>query len=141
MADLCEYKFIIKGKKNACYAFFGSQIYADEKEIVKESGTDENYTLCFCGDCKWAPNFSDNDWNTEAPIVIPEDPIEAMEQMDCMDYGVPSRSKAFQVEVIGCWSPEEEFVEYFHYINGEYKNDEDLIESSFDDDFDEGFEE
>ena len=141
MADLCEYKCIVKGKKNACYAFFGSQICADEKEIVKESGTDENYSLYFYGDCKWALNLSDIDWNPSSPVILPKNPQKAMAEMESLDYGVPSRSKVFQVEVIGCWSPDEDYTEYFHYINGEDMNDEDSVESTFDDEFDEDFEE
>ena len=42
MANICEYKVKVIGRKNACYAMFGSFHQFDNKEILQESGTDDN---------------------------------------------------------------------------------------------------
>ncbi len=53
MANICEYKVIVKGRKNACYAFYGSMSCMDYKEIVSEKGTEDKYEMFFIGNCKW----------------------------------------------------------------------------------------
>lgn len=52
MANICEYKGIVKGPKNACYAVFGSLSCMDDKEIVEEKQLEDEYYLRFEGYCK-----------------------------------------------------------------------------------------
>ena len=67
-----------KGKKNACYAFFGSMSCVEEKWIVEEGGTDEAYTVQFEGNCKWAVDAYCTPWDGEFPVILPENADEAM---------------------------------------------------------------
>ncbi len=123
MANICEYKVIVKGRKNACYAFVGSMSALDEKEIVEESGTDELYTLRFEGSCKWGVDAYCHPWDGEFPVVLPEDADDAMEEAEnkYWYHTVQERSKMFEVEVL-CNSADidEAIGEIFeHYRNGE----------------------
>ncbi len=52
MANICEYRVLVKGKRNACMAFFGFMPCLDDKRILSERGSDEHCTLLFEGDCK-----------------------------------------------------------------------------------------
>ena len=49
MANICSYKVLVKGRKNGCYAFYGSMQTLDGKSIIDETGTDEDYELRFEG--------------------------------------------------------------------------------------------
>jgi 1,2-phenylacetyl-CoA epoxidase PaaB subunit len=128
MANYCEYKVIVKGKKNACYAFFGSMSCADDKQIVEESGTDDNYVARFEGCCNWAVDAYCTPWEGKFPVELPENAEDAYQEgEDKYWYNtVRERSKMFEVEVL-CNSADVEDYDprygpdaYFeHYINGE----------------------
>lgn len=128
MANYCDYKVIVKGKKNACYAFFGSMSCVEEKWIVEEGGTDEAYTIQFEGNCKWAVDAYCTPWDGEFPVILPEDADEAMAVAEEKYWynTVKERSKMFEVEV-WCNSADVEdydpnmgpFEIFEHYINGE----------------------
>lgn len=101
MANICEYKVIVKGAMNACYAFFGS-MPAYENEIVCEFGTDDDYTLHFEGNCKWNVDaYCDTPWTDPVPVQLPEDKHEAMAlaQEKYANYTVRDRSRMFGVAV------------------------------------------
>jgi len=123
MANICEYKVIVKGKKNACYAFYGSMSSLNNKLIIEEEGTDEEYLMKFQGDCKWSVDAYCEPWDGEFPVLLPEDFSDACSKAED-DYWyktVRDRSKMFEVEV-WCNSADVDFPvqEYFeHYINGE----------------------
>lgn len=128
MANYCDYKVIVKGKKNACYAFFGSMSCVEEKWIVEEDGTDTAYTIQFEGNCKWAVDAYCTPWDGEFPVILPEDADEAMAVAEEKYWynTVKERSKMFEVEV-WCNSADVEdydpnmgpFEIFEHYINGE----------------------
>ena len=122
MADICEYKAKVVGKKNACYATFGSFPFMDSKTIEKEYGTETDYTLFLHGYCKWTVDQYASDYDGPKDIVIPEDPDEAA-KFGAEYHGttVRSCSELFNVE-IWCNSadidaPDGVFSE--HYISGE----------------------
>ena len=122
MANTCGYKVIVKGKKNACYAFFGSMPYFDEKIINSESGTEEEYTLKFQGYCDWDVDSNCGPWNGGFPVILPENYLEAEQEAENKyeDIIVQERSKMFEVEV-WCNSmdlDDPEFYTYEHYISG-----------------------
>ena len=81
MANFCEFKFEIRGKKNACYAFLGSTS-CDDYSIDHESGTEDNYVIQYSGSCKYSPDAYCKDWEGETPVVIPENAKEAYEKAD-----------------------------------------------------------
>ncbi len=123
MANVCEFHMIVKGKKNACYAFYeGQNNY--EKWIEEEDGTDEEYTMQFFGTCKWSVDQYCGDYSGECPVELPDDLDEAIEfvqEMEVWDYNVESRSRMFSVEVM-CNSRDAEgdpeHAYYQHYKNG-----------------------
>ena len=127
MANICDYKVIVKGKKNACYAFYGSMPAYNDKYVVEAEGTDDNYTLRFNGDCKWSVDQYSKAWNGRSPVALPDDPDEAMEeaQEKYCDIYVQDRSKMFNIEVL-CNSADIEDVDprkgpdeiFEHYKNG-----------------------
>ncbi len=122
MANVCAYKVIVKGKRNACMAFFGSMPCLDDKSINSDTGTDENCTIFFVGDCKWSVDSYCSNWEGDFPVEIPENPDDAYELAEERYHGITvrERSKMFNVEVI-CNSAdiEDYFGEtYEHYING-----------------------
>jgi hypothetical protein len=128
VANCCSYKVIVKGKKNACYAFFGSMPCMDGKQISREFGTDENYTVKFNGGCKWSVDAYCTPWQGNFPVKLPEDAKEACNEAweKYRDKSVQERSKMFEVEVmcnsadIDDYDPEFGLGElYEHYINGE----------------------
>ena len=127
MANICKYKVIVKGRKNACYAFYGSMPAYNYNNIIEESGTDENYTLRFSGDCKWSVEQYSKAWEGSFPVVLPDNPDEAMKeaQEKYCNIFVQDRSQMFNVEVlcnsagIEDFDPAEGPEEIFeHYING-----------------------
>ncbi len=123
MANICEYKVIEKGKKNACYAFFGSMSVLDNKWVTDESGSNEEFTLRFQGDCKWSVDSYCEPWEGECPVQLPEDAEEAQYEAEEKYWykTVKDRSRMFGVEV-WCNSADVDFPvqEYFeHYISGE----------------------
>lgn len=123
MANICSYRVIVNGKKNSCYAFLGSMSCLDNKEIVNESGNDQDYTLHFEGNCKWAVDYGCNTpWEGDFPVKLPDDYEEAREiaEIEYWYNTVQERSKMFEVEV-WCNSAdiEDSTYELFeHYKNG-----------------------
>ena len=79
MANICEYKVKVKGKKNACYAFYGSMSVMDYKDMDRESGSGSNFELTFAGNCKWAVDSYCKPWdgdfsvNFRKGIIFPSD--------------------------------------------------------------------
>lgn len=128
MANICEYKVIVKGRKNACYAFFGSMSCLDDKWIAEETGTQEQCTIRLEGNCKWAVDAYCRPWEGETPVVLPEDAENAMTEGEnkYWYYTVRDRSRMFGVEVwcnsadIEDYDPDLGPCEVFeHYICGE----------------------
>jgi len=123
MANICRYKVVVRGRKNGCYAFYGSMSSLDNKWIVEESGTEDDYSVTFHGDCKWSVDCYCQPWEGECPVQLPEDAEEAQyEAEDKYWYKtVKDRSRMFAVEVL-CCSADVDFPvqEYFeHYVCGE----------------------
>lgn len=126
MANVCKYKGIVKGKKNACYAFFGSMPCLDNKEMIEEYGTNDDYCINFEGDCKWSVDAYCSPWEGSFPVQIPEEPAEALEKgFDFWNYTVREKSKMFNVEVLCNSADAEDYdhhygpTEYFvHFMNG-----------------------
>ena len=127
MANYCDYKVIVKGKKNACYAFFGSMSCLEDKWIKEEDGTDDAYEIYFEGNCKWSVDAYCTPWTGECPVSLPEDADEAMDVAEEKYWykTVRDRSKMFEVEVwcnsadVDDYDPDEGPDEIFeHYVNG-----------------------
>ena len=128
MANCCAYKVLVCGKKNACYAFFGSMSSMDSKSIVEEHGSDSNYTLRFEGNCKWSVDSYCTPWSGDIPVELPDNAVEAQQVAETkyLYNTVQERSKMFEVEVFCNSADIEDFLgEIFeHYINGQDKGGE-----------------
>lgn len=145
MGNSCDYKLIVKGKKNACYALYGSMPCFDDKWVKKESGTDDNYIMYIAGNCK---NFVDcycKPYKGTYPVEIPEDPEEAYSfaEPDYWYYTLKECSKIFNVEV-ACNSGDDDchfegMDLYEHYLNGEEIKDDCPDELLFKEDRSEGY--
>ena len=101
MADTCKYKVIVKGKKNACYAFYGSTPFLYDKSIISEKGTDDKYEMHFQGNCKYAIDMYCHENPNVAPVELPADYKEAQQKGidDYMYNTVQNRSILFDLEV------------------------------------------
>ena len=143
MANICKYKGIVKGRKNACYAYFGSMSCLDDKWIIEEEGTDEQFTMRFEGDCKWSVDAYCEPWDGECPVQLPEDAEEAREEAEDKYWykNLRDRSRMFGVEIMCCHAdvdfPVQEY--YEHYINGEDAGGERPEELKVIEDPEEGF--
>ena len=129
MANICEYKVIVKGKKNGCYAFYGSMPVLDDINITKEKGTDDNYEMHFEGDCKWSVDSYCSERKESGPVEIPSDPQEAWEYgQDNWGFTVQDRSEMYDVEVICNSADVEDFDDepyqiFEHYYSGKPAKD------------------
>ena len=124
---ICEYKAIIKGKKNACYAFMGSMPAFEGVAVYEEKGSDAEYYIRIGSECKYKVDAYCDPWDGSFPVQIPDDPDEAYDagQREYSFRTVRDRSKMFMVEVlcnsadIDDFDPDEGPIEIFeHYVNG-----------------------
>ena len=124
MANICEYRVKVKGRKNACYAFYGSMSCMDYKEVDNESGSGNSFTLMFSGNCKWSVDSYCKEWDGECPVNLPADPEAAYNEAEEKYWykTVQDRSKMFDLEV-WCNScdidGDPDIAIYEHYKNGE----------------------
>mgnify|MGYP002518457626 FL=1 len=121
MANYCDYKGIIKGPKNACYGAFGCLEAYDDKQIVQGSGTPENYTLRFEGNCKWSMQHYAKPWTGSWQYQIPEDPMDAlMYAEENHDLRLADISRLYQVELLCNWGAFEtdNRTTFEHYVLG-----------------------
>lgn len=122
MANLCVFKIIVKGKKNACAAFYASTVSNGGLSVKEERGTADNYYLRFEGGCNWAVDYRSKKWDGPCPVELPEDIQEAREKAvwNYSDYSLQDRSRMFRVEVqcnsgdIDCFDG----ARYVHYRSG-----------------------
>ena len=132
MANICEYNVLVKGKKNGCYAFYGSMPVLDDIQILEEKGTDDNYEMRFNGDCKWSVDSYCTTRKENGPVSdLPEDYEEAYDYgQDRWGFTVQDRSEMYDVEVY-CNSADvedyddEPYQIFEHYIKGEEQPDSD----------------
>jgi hypothetical protein len=118
MANICVYKAIVKGKKDACYAFYWSMSVLDGISIKEKGGSDDDYMIRFEGDCKWTVDQYCKPWEGSFDIDIPATREEALKYQEIT---VQERSLLFKVEVL-CNSADIEEANYElfeHYIAGE----------------------
>ena len=104
MANICSYRIQVKGKKQACYAFYGSIPVLDSKSILNESEDGDDYMIQFEGDCKWDVDMYTHS-DEESPVFalsdLPEDCDEAFDfGLDYWDISLRSKSRIFNVDVI-----------------------------------------
>ena len=118
MANICKYKVIVKGKKDACYALYWSMSVMDGISIEDEGGSDDDYMIRFEGNCKWTVDAYCKPWDGSFDVDIPATLEDALKYRGIT---VQERSRLFKVEVL-CNSAdmvEEDYELYEHYISGD----------------------
>lgn len=121
MAKVCKFKIIVKGKANACAAFYTSKP-SYGATVVEEKGTPGNYYLHFEGSCKWKMDYGAKRWNGSFPVVLPED-IQGAGKLavrNYSEYSMQDRSRMFQVEVLCNYAvlDNDDGAHFVHYKNG-----------------------
>lgn len=129
MANFCEFKFEIRGKKNACYAFLGSTS-AEDHSIDHESGTEENYVIQYSGSCKYFPDAYCKDWEGDTPVAIPADAKAAFDEAyKYIPYNLQSRSKMFGIEALCNYCDIDGLQEAMEYTGEEFDFSEGIGDS------------
>ena len=129
MANYCEFKFEIRGKKNACYAFLASTS-AEDYEIDLERGTENNYMIRYFGSCKFYPDAYCKDWEGDTPVAIPNDAKAAFEKAKkYTPYNLQSRSKMFGVEALCNYCDMDGLQEALEYMDEEVDLSEGISDS------------
>lgn len=129
MANICQYKGRIRGKKKACYAAFSGISAYDEKCVADTSGTDDDFLLEFRGDCKWRlDTYCDKVWEGKIPVELSGYSIDELGNGSVVDfwyYGMNQLSKMMDVEIeVISWSGESSFQAYSHYRSGKVLTEE-----------------
>lgn len=122
MANLCKFKIIVKGRKNACAAFYASTVSNGGLSVMEEHGTVDNYYLRFEGGCNWSVDYRSKKWDGPCPVELPEDIQEAgvKAKQAYSDYSLQDRSRMFRVEVLCNSGDVDDFdcARYVHYRSG-----------------------
>ena len=125
MANICLYKIKVIGKKISCYALIDMMpLYDGEKEIIEESGNDNNYTLIFSGTCKWDVNSYTKE--IKDLKVASDEEIKNVKDGDYWGMTLKDKSKYLDVDIY-CNSKDIEdstYAIYQHYCSGKTINDE-----------------
>lgn len=126
MANICLYKIIVKGTRDACYALVNMMpLYSGEKECIEESGTDQEYSLFFTGDCKWNVDAYTSWDETKTGPYTPE---EIANIQDGFGWNFPLKQKSLLLDCeIFCNSKDIDgggWADYVHYNKGEEILDE-----------------
>lgn len=125
MANICMYKIKVKGSRQACYAFINMMpSYSYEKEILDESGTDEDYELILRGDCKWGVSAYTSPMENPQPFTQEE--LDAVQDGDHWDKTLKDKSVLLDCEIF-CNSKDiddSSWAIYEHYNRGAVMRDE-----------------
>ena len=100
MANNCNYRFIVQGPQNACYAFLATVTDLDG-EVVEEGPINNEYFLSYAGVCAWYVDAHCKPYNGVMPVALPVDPQETYDYAAKAfpNIDTRSRSEMFQVDV------------------------------------------
>lgn len=125
MANICRYKIMVKGRKQACYTLVNMMpSYSYEKEYLLEEGSEDDFTLIFIGDCKWSVSSYTSPMPNPKPFTREE--LDAVEDGDHWDKTLRDKSILLDVDIYcnskdiddSCWAI------YEHYNRGKVIYDE-----------------
>ena len=96
-----EYKIMIKGPRNACYAFMGSTKSIDEPKIISETVNDRETIIVFYVKNHFPFDMYCKDFTGDKPVALPDDKDVAFQEAKnkYLHYTVQERSAMFNVEV------------------------------------------
>ena len=122
MANYCDYEIRAKGAKKSAKLLFNMIPTMDDIYIENEGGSDDDYSIIICGNCKWSLNYNcDEQDELEFNLnEISEDDIEGGLGTDYWYLTMRQKSEILGLEIQAhYWSSESEFDQFDHYINGE----------------------
>lgn len=108
MANVCTFHMVVRGSREACVKLFSEgmrQCY--DACIIHEYGTDEEYTMRIDGECRWSVKNSFISDDCEDGSFI----NKTLEEK--------SRILQLEVEIVGYDIGEPEWLDHYHYKNGE----------------------
>lgn len=96
-----EYKIMVKGLRNACYAFMGSTKSIDEPKIISEIVNDKETIIVFYVKNHFPIDMYCKDFTGDDPIALPDDKDIAFQEAKSKywHYTLRERSEMFNVEV------------------------------------------
>ena len=96
-----EYKIMIKGFLNACYAFMGSTKSIDEPKIIVETVNDKETIIVFHVKNHFPIDMYCKDFTGDKPVVLPDDKDVSFQEAKSKywHYTLRERSEMFNVEV------------------------------------------
>lgn len=117
MANICTFNMRIRGEKASCLELIENGLRGIyEAYIVGESGTDADCLMEIEGECRWNV--------TNSMVRDKEDGLSLIEQ---------SKKLALEIEVFGYDISEPEWIEHYHYNNGEILREYNLLPYVFED--------
>lgn len=117
MANICTFNMRIRGKKESCLGLIEDGLRGIyEAYIVGESGSDADCLMEIEGECRWNV--------TNSMVRDKEDGFSLIEQ---------SQKLALEIEVFGYDISEPEWIEHYHYKNGEIIREYNLLPYVFED--------
>ena len=125
MANICLYKIKVNGSKKACYALINMMpLYSGDKYIIREEGSDDDYTSVFTGDCKWSVDSYTKYVDGLMPYTKEE--LDKIEDGDGWNYPLINKSLLLDCDIY-CNSKDIDdycYAIYSHYNRGIEINDE-----------------
>ena len=96
-----EYKIMVKGLRNACYAFMGSTKSIDEPKIISEIVNDKETIIVFCVTNHFPIDMYCKDFTGDKPVTLSDDKDVAFQEAKnkYRNYTLKERSEIFKVEV------------------------------------------
>ena len=96
-----EYKIMVKGPRNACYAFMGSTKSIEEPKIISETVNDKETILVFYVKNHFPIDMYCKDFTDNKPVALPDDKDVAFQEAKnkYWHYVLRERSEMFNVEV------------------------------------------
>lgn len=96
-----EYKIMVKGLRNACYAFMGSTRSIDEPKIISEIVNNKETIIVFCVSRYYPIDMYCQNFTGNKLIALPDDKDLAFQEAKnkYRNYTLKERSEIFKVEV------------------------------------------
>lgn len=116
MANICDYKIIVKGKKERCEKLVEMMNSCDEMCIVYTEQKKDEYELCFEGSCKWSVDCYCDSHRIRYPFLDEEIPYVI--GSDYRNYTLRDKSKLLDVNVTCVAHDEDDYFERQIWYSG-----------------------
>lgn len=100
MANVATFEMIVRGKKDDCINMLNSGIPCYDLWVLNEDGNGQNYTIHVEGECRWSAQSIVYDGDADNMLAKSK------------EYNV-------EIELFGYDKSEPEWIQHYHYRNGE----------------------